>query len=370
VTLAPGQQLVGRVVSAGPGQQYVLAVGGARLALQSSQTLTLGQTLTLDVIRVGDTAELRVRQPVGPQAPAPAERAGLAVLAQAAGAVLDDRPPAPDIRALVQQLAAVQAGQSPAGAPLDLAALAALLAPLATALAPAALAAALRDRLRSGGLLFEARLRALLSARPGLSAEDALALLEDDARVRLGQALGLVDDGPAGERDGEEPEPPTPPAVDLARRECQRAARHLLSQQILTALPWVGDGTFRIEVPLGLPSGAAHAVVQLTRDADEGGEAGREPVYSLTVQLQSCALGAVEGHARWRGRSVRALFFVERQDTRDWLAGSLEPLRAGLSGAFSDVQADVRLEPGRAVRGVPAGGRLDLPSGSIVNRRA
>ena len=365
--LEPGQRLVGRVLQVTGENQFLLSFGDRRMIAQSALPLVPGQPITVEVVKTGALVELRMLQ-AAQQATAqlsPAQLDERLALAALITAVRQDGQTTTstaqvDPQAVLRALLALkQPGRS--GLPTqDLDRLASLLSPVPTDAPPAALAGALRAAFERGGLLFEARLRQMLDANPGLSPEQTLEQLKDDARVLLGRVLAgsVTEQGDAA--GGAQPGAGKPEVL----------VAQMLARQAEMGLHWVADGTLRLDVPVRLPSGDAEASILVRRDPEHETTPAASPAFSVTFRITSPMFGAVDTRASWRGRSFQATISVERDDTRVWLDGQLESLKRGLASTFSEVHADVRVDPARALGPASDDDLPDLPSGSIVNVRA
>lgn len=366
--LEPGQRLVGRVLQVTGENQFLLSFGDRRMIAQSALPLVPGQAITVEVVKTGALVELRMlqaaQQATAQMSPAQLDqRLALAALItavrqQGTGQALATTQADPQavIRAL---LSLRQPGR--AGLPAqDLERLATLLSPVPSDAAPAALAGALRESFERGGLLFESRLRQMLEANPGMTPEQALERLKDDARVLLGRALA----GQVAEQ-GDRAD-----AAQAGATKPEALVAQMLARQAEMGLHWVADGTLRLDVPVRLPSGDAEASLQVRRDREHEAATGESPAFSVTFRITSPIFGAVDTCASWRGRSLQATISVEREDTRVWLDGQLASLKEGLASTFSEVSAEVRVDPARALGPASDDELPELPAGSIVNVRA
>lgn len=374
-TFVPGQHLTGRVLQALGDQQFMLAFGDRQVVAQSALPLVPGQEIAVEVMKAGPRVELRLEQPILPASPSSDHTYALATVLQAlkttegagAGAL------APDGAALLQALGALQqAGRTSVPVP-QAEALARLLQPLALTGNSAGLAAAVRDLFENSGLLFEARVRAVLASVPGATLDQVLATLQTDLKTLLGR---LARDAAAGPKTGgtlDQELARGAASMDTAARtlvDQQSAfANQFLARQADFALRWLADGTVRFDLPVRLPGGDARVAIRLRRDRDADAEPGQPPAFSITLRLDQEALGAIEARARWWGSTVQAVFHVARDATRDLLRSELDSLTERLSAVFTNVTADVRVDA-TALRDDAGPEPLpELPGGSIVNVR-
>lgn len=359
-----GERVAGRVLDALANGQYLLALGGARVVAQSALTLMPGQSLTLEVVSASGPTELRVVHSDGADGPGADPHAAdtrLAVAALVTAVRLGSQDTASRASAniaLVQALvSALDAGGSHLS-PADLDAVAHLL-PVAVEGDAAALAAQLRASVENGGLNFESRLRSLLEKHPGLSSEDAAALLRDDARTLLGRATAAL-----AQQDRSD-------ALSATTREqVGTAASQMLAQQARLGLDWVMDQTINLGVPVRLPSGETEGHLSVRSDRNADREADDTPGFHATFRITSPLLGPVETTVSWRGGSLNATILVADVAASAALEPHLPSLDDGLSATFPRVQTALRTDASLANRPHAPREMPELPGGSLLNVRA
>jgi hypothetical protein len=374
-TFVPGQHLTGRVLQALGDQQFVLTFGDRQVLAQSALPLVPGQEIAVEVMKAGHRIELRLEQPVLPASPSGDHTYALATVLQALKAAegADAGALAPDGAALLQALGALQqAGRTSVPAP-QAEALARLLQPLAVTGDPRTLAAAVRDLFENSGLLFEARVRAVLESLPGATLDQVLTALQADLKAILGRLARDAAGWPKTDGAIDQELARGAASMDTAARtlvdQQSVLANQLLGRQADFALRWLADGTVRFDLPVRLPAGDARVAIRLRRDRDADVEPGQPPAFSITLRLDQEALGAIEARARWWGSTVQAVFHVASDTTRDLLRSELDSLTERLGAVFTNVTADVRVDatPLRDEAGPEP--LLELPGGSIVNVR-
>jgi hypothetical protein len=321
-----GERLDGVVLKALADQSLILAFGDRQVTARSLVPLVEGQSITVEVVRAGQTVELRLDRPLLPGTPGSGERYALAALLNALGGA-----PA----------AAPRAGEEPAALAAWRRVIAArtLFPPLTASAEPEALATLLRTWIVHGGMLLEAHLREAVE-NPRLTDEQATALWEKDLRVLLGQP-----------REGGE---------ELSRQPVEFAYR------------WTTTGQAVFTIPMGSSEDPRSVTIVVERDPNKGAAEGRGglPTTRIAVRVPSETLGVVEARASWRAQSFDALFLVEHEAARErissqanWIIDSLRPI-------FQVVSVDVRVDPEQARAPLPALVPAALPARSVVSVRA
>ena len=374
-TFVPGQHLTGRVVQALADHQFLLAFGNRQVVAQSALPLVPGQEIAVEVMKAGRRVELRLEPPILPASPSGDHTYALATVMQAIKAAegTDAGALAPDGAALLQALGALQQTGRTSIPTSQAEALARLLQPLALTGDSAGLAAAVRDVFENSGLLFEARVRAVVTSLPGATLEQVLTTLQADVKTLLGRLARDAAGWPNTDETLDQELSRGAASLDTAARtlvdQQSVLANQLLGRQADFALRWLADGTVRFDLPVRLPAGDARVAIRLRRDRDADAEPGQPPSFSITLRLDQEALGAIEARARWWGSTVQAVFHVARDTTRDLLRSELDSLTEGLGAVFTNVTADVRVDetPLRDEAGPEP--LPELPGGSIVNVR-
>lgn len=359
-----GQRLVGHVVERTGDRQFVLAFGDRRVSAQSVLPLAVGQRLDVEVIRSGATVELRlVTQPVSPGPRHLDQQVALAAVLTALRASAQARPGEPGAYAsaadTLRQLAETSLP------PDESRALAQHLLPIPVGTDAKAVAAAVREFLASGGLLFETRLRALLTGHPGLSDSELLAMLRFDLKTLLGHLARRTED-----RRGVF----TPPPAEAGPGPGATVAGRLQSNQLALAAHWLADGSLVFEFPAALPGGTVNVRVRLRPgergQTGRGSDAGAPAPRSLVVRIEGETTGTIEARAQWDADSVRTVFTVDRDATRELLEADLSAFTASMREVFPQASADVRVDARHLRQAAAADGPPDLPARAIVDVRA
>jgi hypothetical protein len=234
--------------------------------------------------------------------------------------------------------------------------------------------AAIRERLEAGGTILEAKLRQLLEQQPALDSTQLLRRVGPDVRVVLGTLLERFaaarpagDPGAGGDLHVAT-EPTSPAAQGLAQAD--GVAGRILAQQLGLAYRWVTEGVLQFDVAVRLPGEETRATVQFQREGDAGAAPVRAGACSISVHVDSAALGAIEARARWQGPSCQAVCYVSTDEAQTALGGQAASLQSALAAVFPRTNVEVVLDPARAAR-QPSGFPPDpLPGGSLVSVRA
>jgi hypothetical protein len=290
--------------------------------------------------------------------------------------------PPTDAEALIRALLPLMSGRSgeaPALGPPGTEAARSTLVPSGEVSAPFLAAesltpAVIRQGVRDSGLFFEARLRELLEASPPVRPEQALTILQSDAKTLLARLASAASSsaqlpGEVAQQILQSGDRAPLVALPALAEGLRMAADGLLAQQLETAYRWVNDGSLTFGIPLRLPDGQQTVLVQFRRNPDSAAPAGTAGGLGVSIHVDSPVFGPVHATARWRGQSVQAAFFVEREAARAALEGQVERLRAGLGSSFTSVSVDVSVDPARAGVPQPPADPQTLPGGSIVSVR-
>lgn len=365
-SFSPGQRVIGRVLEATAPNQFLLAVGGDRLLAHSTLALSPGADIALEVMKTGATIEMRLvtadlhAAPDASGSTAPAEdRLALAALVNAARTSRGEHVAPFDRGAFLKTLdALVKAG--PSNGPAGVAALAQAVAPQETTEDAPLLAARLRAAFENGGQLFEAHLRSVIEAHPGLSDQQALERLREDTRSLLGRTAEALADVAGHD------------LARSARTHLEAAAENVLARQVQSALHWIADGALTFKLPVRLPSGETDAEVTLRRrikdddaDADE-----KSPAFDVRFRVDSNVLGTVVAHASWGGGTLNTTISVGTSDAKELLQPELTTLEHGLRESFPRVLASLVVDPVRVHASPQTDAVPELPGGSLLNVHA
>jgi len=363
--LQPGQRLAGRVLEAVAANQFLIALGNSRLVAQSTQPLVPGQRITLEVVQADAGLELRLlaETPPSPSSPqntdtASDQRFAVAALVTAlTHGGFELSAPAGSGRALLAALASALPASAGALSATDLAALTHLL-PIEPEADATLLATQLRAAFESGGQLFEAHLRSVLTDQPGLSAEHALGHLRDDARAFLGRAATAL-----GSEDASL-------LTATAREHLDSTASHMLGQQAKLALDWIANGVVSFEVPVRLPSGDTRATITVQRDRDAEKDESGQPAFQARFRITSDMLGPIDTRVSWMNGSLNAVISVDNLEARQQLEPEMAALTQGLQATFARVQTDLRVDTARTAEQSVSHALPDVTGGSLLNVRA
>jgi hypothetical protein len=348
----PGQKLFAEVVQVLAEGRAILDVGGERLIASTPLPVRSGDVLAVVVRGVGAVVELDVEAPPV----AFSERAyALAAVRQALQAHAPSVPlTPPELDVLARALERANWGGGPAGvSPRDR--LLALLRPVPLARDAAPLVDALRERLASSGVFFEAHAaRALLAgAQPVIPRDvhgDLRWLLAALAREAVAQ-----------------------PEIEPLR---QRLIHDIAGRQLDVALGSIKDGEVRVDVPVsfGHVDTTARLAVKDEGPPPEPGERPRGRAIALTVAHPE--LGPIEASAQWLpGGSpddLQVRFAVRDAESASALAAATSDLAARLRAAgFRHVGIAVVVDPDAAQgSGRDDGPDEPPPGGSIVSALA
>ena len=319
--LQPGQVLHAVVVSSATAGTALLRVGALELVARTELALARDQSLMLEVVKGGDTPELRLLRPGGEEA----------LIARALRTSLPRQAP------LADQLGRL----ADAGRQLELVAdkltarlgreIGTLLArPLATGTEPRAL----RQALAQSGLFFEARL-----AQGSFDAADLKGVLLRLLARLPGQApagRGATADAVPG-REGGSP-PAAPPDHGGALLE---ATRHLVEDalagirwQQISSLPDEGGRglLWHVGLPLRAPDDTP-TTLWLRAERDPAGRESDGQRWTLDLSLSIAPLGPLHAHLSLVDGRVSATIWAEREETASLVDHHLGLLGAGLERA-------------------------------------
>lgn len=322
----PGQKLFAQVVQVLGEGRAVLDVGGERLIASTPLPVRAGEVLAVVVRGVGAVVELDIEAPPV----AFSERAyGLAAVRQA---LQQSAPPSPltpaEVDVLAHALERANWGGGSAGvSPRDR--LLALLRPLPLSRDAAPIAEALRDRLASGGVFFEAHAaRALTDAAHTATPRD----LQTDIRWLLA-ALG--------------PEAHAQPEIEPLR---QRLIHEIAARQLDVALASVRDGEARIDIPVAFGHLDATVRLAVKDDGPPPSPGARPRGRAITLTVAHPELGPIEAAAQWQpGGSpgdLQIRFAVRDEASASALAAATEDLAGRLrASGFRHVGIGVVVDP-------------------------
>jgi hypothetical protein len=365
--LTPGQTFPARVVDRLPDGRVLLDLHGTPVEAEAPPDLPAGARLT---VRVAHAGADRVMLDILPPAHEVEAQAAALLRTQLAEAA----PPAGESLRQVQHALARLAELQSRGPPSPgLAKLQTLLQSLLPGRAPAT-PEQLADYVRDGGLQYEAK---LVQA----SAEGPAAMREIAAKDVKGLLLQALQ-----EAETTSPERPQavsraiisyldspPPAGGAARAEAptlvQTLANHLNhieTQQALNLLAQLRGEPFQLQVPFLTGRGLSTATLAVERDRRHGSGGGRdEDGYNALLLLDLDEFGQTRIDAHFTERSVRAIFYVERDTAVELLRAEMPAFQKTLEGlGFREVLLGARplrqLPPDRGERfaslaaGVPA----------------
>jgi len=101
-----------------------------------------------------------------------------------------------------------------------------------------------------------------------------------------------------------------------------------------------------------------------------GSDAGAPAPRSLVVRIEGETTGTIEARAQWDADSVRTVFTVDRDATRELLEADLSAFTASMREVFPQASADVRVDARHLRQAAAADGPPDLPARAIVDVRA
>jgi hypothetical protein len=235
--------------------------------------------------------------------------------------------------------------------------------------------AAIRERVEAGGATLEARLRGVIEQHPALDSTQLLRHVGPDVRIVLGRLLerGVAErpSALAADATGRAPgamDEAAPAAQALAQAD--GVAGRILAQQLELAYRWMTEGVLAFDVAVRLPGEETRASVQFQREREGSAAEARSGACSISVHVDSTALGAIEATARWQGPSCHAVCYVSTDGARAALVGQAASFQSALAAVFPNTSVEVVLDPARAARR-PSGFPPDpLPGGSVVSVRA
>lgn len=310
--LVPGQVLHALVVGSPTANTVLLRVGELELIARTELALSRGQALVLEVIRGGDTPELRLAR-------APSEQG---LVAQALRTSLPRLQP---VGETIERLAAAWRALQQAGA-----------LPAATAKEIDRLVQGLRGAAPDHAALRQA------AADSGLFLEAQLARGQPNPADLKGLLLRLVARLPpkpvwvgreAAPQEGRPQRPLEDPLASLAtlREEAEALLAGLRGRQ-LASLPQEGQPvTWHFELPLRGPSGR-ETTLWLRAEREGDGRVG-ESRWSVVLKLELEPLGVVHAKLSLHAGGVDASLWAERPDTAALLASRLPELEAGMRRA-------------------------------------
>ena len=318
-SLEPGQVLHALVTGAAAGNQVILRLGAMDLMARTELALTVGQALVLQVVKGGETPELRVLRPPTDQE----------LVAQALRATLPRQLPLTEILAGIADAWQRAAGESlPAPVARDIAALLRALSP------PPPDAVALRRAFAESGLLFEAKL-----ARGQFDPADVKGIL-----VRLLARLadtrahdGSLQPEVARQQGEGQTEPSTPATARLLSdigRQVEGALARIQWEQ-LASLPTDGETrhVWHVELPLGDP-GAPRDSVSLRFEHETGhGRAEAQDRWSVALQFSLEPIGPLHVRLTLADGAIASAFWAERQESVAIIQDHLPMLEAAFAAA-------------------------------------
>ena len=317
-TLLPGQVLHAVVVSPATAGTALLRVGELELTARTELALTKDQALLLEVVKGGDTPELRVLRTGGEEG----------LIARALRTSLPRRAAVADQLGRIGDAWRRMATDKTVASGLAREVGALLNRPLATGTDPASL----RQALAHSGLFFEGQL-----AQGRFDAADLKGVLLRLLARLPGQAGRSTDmrgappagsDGPLGAAAD-----PDGAHLETLRHLAENALAGIRWQQISSLPDDAGRGAlWHVELPLRTPDDAATSLWLRTERDPDGRQAGGRH-WTVDLSLAVPPLGTLHAHLSLLGDQLSATLWAECEDAARLFGDQLGLLGAGLERA-------------------------------------
>jgi len=347
-----GQRFTARVLQAQAEGQLVIELNRQSYIANSNLPLAAGQEFPVQVTQTGQPIQLKI---LGDNQQSTIENLLLAELVQAKSelATASAKLQPGTLLTLLKQIADTE---NPILSVAQIQQIQKLLTPIPIGPESQRVQQSLKNFVENSGIFFEAKLRTLIESLP-LAPPLALPKMAGDLKVLLGNlqtaaARALrntsVDSMPI---QTFEEKNPVAQAMGTILEQRVPLMDEVIARQTEAAYRWNKDGTFCMDVPLGLLNQDGHARIRFHLRSKRSGSKHSNRPATIDIRLELQSTGRIEVWAQWWDAQIQAKLYVESGTIRDLFEPYLDDLQQSLAEAgFKQVGLEVSVDPVRLYR--------------------